>query len=120
MPSSSPDKDTIEQNALTLLGLNHQSLSKTKARQQFLPLVNELAQSTKAVQITDHEQPVAVLVSYNHWSALLSKLSMLSKPVQGLKFNLMGSVKIIADLESGSQEAAAQFEEAIQKSAETL
>lgn len=113
---SSADKEIVEKNAEVLLGLNKQSISKTKAREQFLPLVNELTRFTKAVQITDHDQPVAVLVSYNHWSALISKLSMLSKPQSQPRSNLMGSVKIIGDLEQGSKEAADQFENAVRKS----
>jgi PHD/YefM family antitoxin component YafN of YafNO toxin-antitoxin module len=118
--SSSQDKNSVETNAHVLLGLEQESMTKTRARQQFLPLVNELTKCSKAVRITDHDEPAAVLVGYNHWSALISKLSMLSKPFAKPKKSLMGSVKILGDLEQGSKEAAALFEEAINKSIQTL
>ncbi len=115
------DTDTQTQLA-GLLGVKHESVGKTQARQNFLPLVDGLSQSALAVEITDHDKPVAMLVSYNHWVALVAKLRMLSNKDQfaSSRPNLIGSVEVVGDLEEGSQIVADAFSRSIKESAENL
>ncbi len=98
-----------------LLGLKQKTIGKTEARQRLLPLINELDQSNKAVEITDHDKPVAVLIGYHHWSAVISKLSASAKLISVKpKIELMGSVKIIGDLEAAGKRMTKEFEKAKQ------
>ena len=114
-------KNMIEQQAMALFNIQQESLGKTEARQSFLPLVDELSHSAKAIEITDHQMPVAVLVGYSQWSAIISKLAVLMKPAKATtRVNLIGSVKIIGDLEAGSKRAAEQFRKSINRSSKIL
>jgi hypothetical protein len=114
-------QDKIEQQVNSLLGLKQETIGKTQVRQSFLPLIDELDQTAKAVKITDHEEPVAILIGYEHWSAVISKLSGFIKPISPKpKIELMGSVKIIGDLQAGSKKIAKEFRKAINKSGKKL
>lgn len=112
----------MEKQVAAVLGLTVKSVGKTHALQNFLPLVDGLNQTCSAIEITDHEMPVAMLLSYNHWIALVRKLTMHSSkgalPVA--RPDLMGSVKILGDLEQGRAEVAALFASSIEQSAEKL
>ena len=115
--TNKPYQDSVEQQIGLLLGLKQQTVGKTQARQAFLPLIGELDNLAKTVKITDREEPVAVLISYNHWSAIISKLAMFMKPASSKpKIELMGSVKMIGDLESASKRISKEFEKSIIKS----
>jgi prevent-host-death family protein len=104
-----------------MLGLTCSTIGKTQARQQFLPLVEELHKTSSAIEITDHEKPVAILLSYSHWVALMSKLAMLAKPEKTVKPpNLVGSVEIVGDLDAASKKAAAKFSASLKKTTEKL
>lgn len=114
-------QDALEEQIGSLLGLKQETIGKTQARQALLPLIDQLESAAKAVKITDHEEPVAVLIGYGHWSAIISKLSGFMKPVSKKpKIELMGSVKIIGDLDAGSKCIAKEFKKAISISAKKL
>jgi len=121
MVVSKPYLDKIEREIDSMLGLKQETIGKTQARQTFLPLIDELDQTAKAVKITDHEEPVAVLIGYSHWSAVISKLSAFMKPISTAPtIELMGSVKIVGDLEVSSKRIAKEFKKAIHKSGRKL
>ena len=111
----------LEKQTAAILGLKQKSIGKTQARQQFLPLVDDLNRQAALVEITDHETPVAMLLSYNHWLALMSKLMMLSKKEQlGQPLNLIGSVEVVQDLEAASKKAAEKFKRSTKESGKKL
>lgn len=111
----------LKDQGATILGLKYSTIGKTQARQNFLPLVEELHKTRSAVEITDHEKPVAILLSYNHWVALMSKLAMLVKQERLVKPpNLVGSIAIVGDLDAASKKVAGKFSKSIKDSAEEL
>ncbi len=117
-----PNLKDIEEQAAFLLGLTQQSVGKTQARKEFFPLVDSLGASGSVVEITDHDKPVAVLLSYQHYVALTAKLCMFAKSeIQSKPPNLMGSVKIKTDdLEAASAEIAEQFKNSLDETARKL
>ena len=117
-----PSLKDIEKQAARLMGLTQQSIGKTQARKEFFPLVDSLCGSASAVEITDHDKPVAVLLSYQHYMALASKLCMHSKATPHAKLpNLRGSIRIKTDnLEAASEKIAAQFKQSLKSTASNL
>ncbi len=117
-----PSLKDIEQQASLLMGLTQQSVGKTRARKEFFPLVDSLNTSGSVVEITDHDRPVAVLLSYQHYIALASKLCMHAKVEDASKSpSLIGSVKIkTKNLEAASKRIARQFKQSIKDSAGEL
>ena len=116
MSSSDVDKFTA-----AALGANILSMGKTQARKEFLPLVDSLAQGHAAIEITDHDVPVAVLLSYQNYVTLISKLAMLNPSLCKPKPSLVGSLQIMTDdLEAASAEIAEQFHLSIEQSAAAL
>jgi len=110
----------LEKQVAAVLGIRTESCGKTQARQDFLPLVDRLEQSSIIVEITDRDKPVAVLLSYSHWLALASKLSMLSKR-EGVKLpNLVGSLRINSDLQVASDKIAQKFQKSIKQTRHEL
>lgn len=95
---------------------------KTQARKEFFPLVDSLTTSASAVEITDHDKPVAILLSYQHYIALTSKLCMLSKTkTLPQSADLIGSIKLKTDnLEAASEQIAKQFERSLNDTANSL
>lgn len=113
--------EELKNQGATMLGLTRSSIGKTLARQNFLPLVENLQKTCSAVEITDHEKPVAILLSYSHWVALMSKLAMLVKQERMVTPpNLVGSVEIVGDLDAASKKAAAKFSASLKNTAEKL
>jgi len=113
--------EELKNQGATMLGLTCSTIGKTQARQNFLPLVEDLNKTCSAVEITDHEKPVAILLSYSHWVALMSKLAMLVKQQRMVKPpNLVGSVEIVGDLDAASKKAAAKFSASLKNTAEKL
>jgi hypothetical protein len=109
-----PDQSECLINAGTL------SMGKTELRQALLPMVSELQVDSKVIEITDRDRPVAVLLSYQHYQALLALAKKaMTRPVEQHVF-LMGSVEILGDLETASREIAAEWEQAIERSAAEL
>src|ERR1700722_11067846 len=108
-----PSLKEIEKQAALLLGVTQQSVGKTQARKEFFPLVDSLTSSAFAVEITDHDKPVAVLLSYHHYMALVSKLCMHANTAAQPKLpSLIGSIKIKSDnLEAASEKIARQFKQ---------
>lgn len=117
-----PSQDNIKRKAAELMGLSQKSVGKTSARKNFFPLVDSLNQTTTVVEITDHDKPVAVLLSYDHYIALASKLCMLAKESHTpYSPNLIGSVKIKStDLDAASAKVAKQFKQSLKKTANNL
>ena len=114
-------KDLAHERAAIMLGLAHQSVGKSEARQRFFPLMKQLTQRPLAVEVMDRNEGVAVMLSKVHFDALVNKLWDLLKPMPAPEVNeLMGCITIVGDLEEGSKRAAAMFNEAVKKSAEAL
>jgi len=117
-----PSLKDIEKQAAMLMGFTQQSVGKTQARKEFFPLVDSLSTSASAVQITDHDKPVAVLLSYHHYMALASKVCMHAKTAAHPKLpNLIGSIKIKTDnLEAASEKIAEQLKQSLKDTASSL
>ncbi|MCA9803132.1 MAG: type II toxin-antitoxin system Phd/YefM family antitoxin [Cyanobacteria bacterium HKST-UBA02] len=113
-----PSREDIKKQATTLMGFTQQSVGKTQARKDFFPLVDSLNTSASAVEITDRDKPVAVLLSYQHYIALTSKLCMLAKSMAHQKPpNLIGSIKLKTEnLEVASEKIAERFQQSIEES----
>lgn len=104
-----------------MLGLSHQSVGKSEARQQFFPLMKQLNEKPIAVEVMERNEGVAIMVSKVHFEALVNKLWELLKPNPAPEPNeLKRYITIIGDLDEGSRKAAALFKEAIEKSAQEL
>lgn len=116
--------EDIEKKAANLMGLSQQSIGKTQARKEFFPLVDSLGENSSTIEITDHNKPVAVLLSYHHYIALTSKLCMLSKEQDQEKDNgpnLTGSIKIKSkSLEESSKKVADKFKKSLKESSKQL
>jgi hypothetical protein len=117
-----PNLKDIEKQAAALLGYTVQSVGKTQARQKFFPMVNGLSASASVVEITDHDKPVAVLLSYHHFVALTTKLCMLGKISDHPKPpDLIGSIQInCSSLEVASERVAATFKQSIERTSRGL
>ncbi len=117
-----PNLDEIEKHAAAVMGYTQQSIGKTQARKEFFPLVDALSTTSSVVEITDHDKPVAVLLSYQNYVALAAKLSMLTKAsAQQAAPNLIGSITIKTDnLEAASQKIADSFAESRDETASKL
>lgn len=102
------------------LGFVAQTIGKTQARKEFFPLVDSLNSANSAVEITDHDEPVAVLMSYQNFVALTAKASGHMVTTGPKKPNLMGSIVINSDLETASAKIAGKFKTAINESANNL
>lgn len=104
-------KNHIHEQATALFGLKTESIGKTEARQNFLPLVADLQKRPRTIEITDRQAPIAMLITYDHYATLISQLAKLSKKVPKKKIDLMGSVTYIGDLDKAGKEIAEEFEE---------
>jgi antitoxin (DNA-binding transcriptional repressor) of toxin-antitoxin stability system len=114
-------KDTIEHQTAALFGLKKETMGKTKVRKEFLPLVAELPHGSKTVEITDRDKPVAVLISYTHWSAIISKLTLLMNPTVTIPtIDLIGSVLFIGNPDTAHKKSTNRFKKAIKKSGRKL
>lgn len=102
------------------LGIAVRTIGKTQARKEFFPLVDSLNSLNSAVEITDHDEPVAVLMSYKNFVALTAKASANLAPSKPKQPNLLGSIVINSDLEAASVKLADRFKSAIDDSAENL
>lgn len=112
--SNLTDKKTVA------LGLAAQTVGKTQARKEFFPLVDSLAAGNLAVEITDHDEPVAVLLSYQNYVALSAKACLHAGHVKPKTPNLVGSIVINRDLGSASAEFGKLFETTVDESAGNL
>lgn len=110
----------IHERASGLLGVGTERIGKTRARQEFLPLVDDLKKRPRAIEITDREHPVAVLLAYEHYAALISQLSKLTEKLPNRALELVGSVVILGDLDEASREIADEFKQAYERSAAEL
>ncbi|MBK7750590.1 MAG: type II toxin-antitoxin system Phd/YefM family antitoxin [Candidatus Obscuribacter sp.] len=117
-----PNLKDIEKQAAKLMGLSQKSIGKTQARKEFFPLVDALNASASSVEITDHDKPVAVIMSYQNYVALTAKLCMLSKQHTVSEVpNLIGSIKIRTNnLEAASQRASDIFAKSLKDTRKKL
>ena len=102
------------------LGMTLQTIGKTQARKEFFPLVDGLRSANSAVEITDHDEPVAVLLSYQNYVALTAKACAHAGVVKPQPPNLIGSVVINSDLDSASEKIAGKFKVSLDESAGKL
>lgn len=110
----------FEKQTEALLGITHQVVGKTQARKEFFPLVDSLAARASAVAITDHNKPVAVLLSYHHYMALAAKLAP-GKSGQFEPRSMLGSIHLkVENLDAASDEIAEEFHKSNRDSAESL
>lgn len=96
--------------------LTVQTLGKTMVRQNFLSMVDKVAEEHILLEITDRNVPVAVMVSYQQWIALLSKEQAESKSPDDLR----GSIKIQGNLADSSSAISKLFIDSAKKSAYEL
>jgi prevent-host-death family protein len=102
-------------------GLTRQTMGKTQARKQFLPLVDQLADNRTVIEITDHDVPVAVLISYEQFLMLKSKIATLTPSSVERIPSLIGSGRILTDdLEAASAEITELLLDSIEESARRL
>ncbi len=92
-----------------------EKVGKTKARARFLPLVKSVGKGT-TIAITERNKPVAVMMSWSEYLQLTSK----SRGKQTKKNTLVGSLRIVGDLESGDREIAKLFAESLKTSGKRL
>jgi prevent-host-death family protein len=102
------------------LGLTPQTVGKTQARKEFFPLVDSLCWANSAIEITDHGEPVAVLLSYQNYVALTAKACAHAGSVKPQSPNLSGSVIINSDLDAASKKIAGMFKVSLDESAGKL
>jgi hypothetical protein len=102
------------------LGLTPQTVGKTQARKEFFPLVDSLCSANSAVEITDHDKPVAVLLSYQNYVALTAKACAQAGSAKPQSPNLIGSVVINSDLNAASEKIAGMFRVSLDESAGKL
>jgi hypothetical protein len=73
------------------------------------------------IEVTDRDEPAVIILSKNHFGALVNKLWELSRHTEKSDVpNLMGSITISGDLEAASKRASAKFKQSIKKSAAKL
>jgi prevent-host-death family protein len=102
------------------LGLTPQTVGKTQARKEFFPLVDSLCSANAAVEITDHGEPVAVLLSYQNYVALTAKAYARAGSLKRQSPNLIGSVVINSALDSASEKIAGMVRVSLDESAGKL
>lgn len=111
----------FEKQTEALLGITHQVVGKTQARKEFFPLVDSLAARASAVAITDHNKPVAVLLSYHHYIALAAKLAPEKSGQLFEPRSMLGSIHLkVENLDAASDEIAEEFHKSNRNSAESL
>lgn len=120
MATNKSQNSSIHEKASALLGLATETIGKTQARQKFLPLVSDLKVHPRTIEITDKDNPVAVLLTYNHYVTLISQLSKLTKKAPRKKPDLMGSVIIVGDLDAAGKRISEKVRQAIKRSAAEL
>jgi len=102
------------------LGLTPRTVGKTQARKEFFSLVDSLCSANSAVEITDHDEPVAVLLSYQNYVALTAKACAHTGIVKPQSPNLIGSVLINSDLDAASEKIRGMFKVSLDESAGEL
>lgn len=112
--------EPIDNEMANLFGLKRSRIGKTEARQRFLPLVNQLANESMVFEITEHDKPVAMLVSYGRWAAMVSQLKALTKNAEPKPIDLRGSIEILGDLEAGSKRAGEELLRSMRRRAKNL
>ncbi len=117
-----PNMKDIQKQAADLMGFTQKSVGKIQARKDFFSLVDAVGTTCSAFEITDHDKPVAVLMSYQHYVLLVAKICMLTKiQLKTPPPNLIGSIKIKTEnLESASERISAKFAKSLKNTASKL
>jgi len=89
-------------------------IGKAQARKEFLPLVSSLRSNRQPVEITEHGKPVAVLLAYDTYLALVNSGD--TKRVS----QLVGSVEILGDLELERRAINKSFKKSIARRSKLL
>lgn len=112
----------FEKKVASIFGVKKRTVGKTQARKDFFPLVDQLDKSKTAVEITDHDKPVAVLIGYEQYLNLMTRLYTVAETCEFENRNsLLNSIELqVDDLEEASREISKQFENSIQESMEKL
>ena len=110
----------LTEKTTAALGLTLKTVGKTQARKEFFPLVDSLCSANSAVEITDHDEPVAVLLSYQNYVALTVKACAHVGSVKPQSPNLIGSLIITSDLDAASEKIAGMFKVSLDESAGKL
>jgi hypothetical protein len=110
----------MNENNSAKLGLAPQSMGKTQARKEFFPLVDSLSEASAVITITDHDQPVAVILSYQDYVVIAAKACNAIGIPKSAAPNLIGSVEIVSDLDEASEKISQLFEVSFKESAGNL
>lgn len=78
------------------------SIGKARARREFLPLIDTIADGNTPIEITDNGKPVAVILGYNAFQEMYSLAN--SKRAKRKLESLDGSVTIQGDLEQARRQ----------------
>ena len=91
-------------------------LGKSRAREQFAPLVKSLAAGGGVVEVTDYGKIAAVMLGYSDYLQLLAKSQEPFKP----KHRLAGSAKLVGNLEKAGREISQSILKSVEESAHKL
>ncbi len=114
--------EDFDRKATAIFGLRKRIVGKTQVRKDFLPLVDTLRESNTAIEITDHDKPVAVLIGYEQYVAIMAKACLISEAPANWGANpLLNSIELKTDdLEAASAKITEMFEKSIRRSLEEL
>lgn len=114
--------EDFDKKASALFGLRKRTVGKTQVRREFLPLVDTLKDNNTAIEITDHDKPVAVLIGYEQYVSLMTKACLVAETAEKPGANsLLNSIELRTDnLEAASAKVAELFEKSIRESLEKL
>ncbi|MFN8657755.1 MAG: hypothetical protein U0105_15555 [Candidatus Obscuribacterales bacterium] len=95
---------------------NSKKLGKAQAREQFAPLVENLAKNGGIVEVTDYGKVAAVMLGYKDYLWLLAQAKEPFTP----KRVLCGSGELVGDLEEASKQVTDSIFESLAKTASEL
>lgn len=90
---------------------NHRKIDMHRANIEFFQLLAGLDAADAVVEITENVEPVAVLLSYQNYLALIAKASINAPTAGDSEPDLMGSVTINSDLVAASEEISELFKQ---------
>ncbi len=104
------------------VNLHKKILGKSEAREQFLPLIDAVAEGAAPISISDHGKPVAVLLSKQDYDWMVARMRIKSKTQikSQPKNSLQGSIILLGDLEEGSREIVKMIQKSIEKTGREL
>ena len=81
-----------------------------------MPIVDAVSHGGGPIEITDHGTVVAVLLSKQDYDWMLAQTQNKTLPRKSLR----GSITVLGDLEEGSRQISAKFQESLEKTARGL